>query len=85
MYQCNNFSSHWSSVSLELTEKEILKQGNKKSRFLVFKTVCCFNLSEKLIFNILLMIDLVMTCAKISEPDIKATLVKVEDYSPIIL
>lgn len=38
MFQSNNIGSCGSSVAIELAEKSHLKKGNKKERFIIFKT-----------------------------------------------
>ena len=68
MFQCNNISFNWNNVSMELVEKNQSKTVKRKERYVAFKTLAQFSAKEKPLFKILLLIDLVMICAKISEP-----------------
>jgi hypothetical protein len=53
---------------MELIEKNQSKTVKRKERYVAFKTLAQFSAKEKPLFKILLLIDLVMICAKISEP-----------------
>lgn len=68
MFQCNSIAFHWSNVSMELVEKVPNKPVKKKERYLAFKTLSHLHISERPLFKLLIMLDLVMLCAKISEP-----------------
>ena len=68
MFQCNNIAYHWSNVNMELIEKSPNKLIKKKERYLSLKTITHINISDKILYKLLLMIDLVMLCAKIAEP-----------------
>jgi len=83
MFQCNNIAYHWANVSIELVERNQSKQVKRKERYLAIKTVANLHLSEKPLFKFMLMIDLVMLCAKIAEPELKKTIVRLEDYNNI--
>jgi len=83
MFQCNNIAYHWANVSIELVERNQSKQVKRKERYLAIKTVANLHLSEKPLFKFMLMIDLVMLCAKIAEPELKKTIVRLEDYNKI--
>lgn len=52
----------------------------RKERFVAFKTLIQFNAKDKPLFKILLLIDLVMISAKISEPELRKVMIKLEDY-----
>jgi hypothetical protein len=66
MYQCNNIAYHWSNVSMELVEKSTNKQIKRKERYLALKTKAHLHITDRPLFKFLLMIDLVMLCAKIA-------------------
>jgi hypothetical protein len=65
---------------MELVEKTQNKSSKKKERFVAFKTLAQFSAKDKPLFKILLLIDLVMICAKISEPELRKTAIRLEDY-----
>ena len=67
-FQCNSISYFLSNVSMEIIEKVSNKTSNKKQKYLAIKTLAYLNTSERPLFKLLLMIDLVMLCAKITEP-----------------
>ena len=56
------------------------KTNKRKERYVAFKTLAQFSPKEKPLFKILLLIDLLMICAKISEPELKKTVIKLDDY-----
>lgn len=66
MFQSNNIAYHWSSVSMELIEKSQNKLAKKKERYLSLKTIVHLTIEDRPLFKLLLMLDLVMLCAKIS-------------------
>ena len=52
----------------------------KKERYLSLKTIAHLNVADRPLFKLLLMLDLVMLCAKIAEPELKRSIIRVEDY-----
>lgn len=80
MFQSNHIAYHWSSVSMELIEKSPNKIAKKKERFLTLKTIAHISIEDRPLFKLLLMLDLVMLCAKISEPELKRIIKNQEDY-----
>jgi hypothetical protein len=53
---------------MELVEKSPNKLVKKKERYLSLKTITHLNITDRPLFKLLLMLDLVMLCAKIAEP-----------------
>jgi hypothetical protein len=51
---------------MEIIEKVNNKTSKKKEKFLAIKTLSYLNTSERPLFKLILMIDLVMLCAKIT-------------------
>lgn len=43
MFQCNNISFNWNTVSMELVEKGQSKTVKRKERFVAFKTLAQFS------------------------------------------
>lgn len=43
MFQCNNISFNWNTVSMELVEKGQNKTVKRKERFVAFKTLAQFS------------------------------------------
>lgn len=80
MFQSNSINYHFSAVSIEFVEKGQAKQVKKKDRFLGFKSVCQLMTTESPIFHMMLMVDLTMVCAKISEPILRKTIIRSDDY-----
>ena len=83
MFQCNNIAYHWSNVSMELVEKSPTKSNKRKDRYLCLKTLIHLNITDRPLFKLLLMIDLVMMAAKIAEPELRRNVIKAEDYNRI--
>ena len=83
MFQCNNIAYHWSQVSMELVEKSPNKLIKKKERYLALKTITHLHIADRPLFKLLLMLDLVMLCAKIAEPELKKNIIKAEDYNRV--
>lgn len=83
MFQCNNIAYHWSSVSMELVEKSPSKPVKRKERFLALKTLAHLHVTDRPLFKLLLMLDLVMLCAKVAEPELRRNIVRPEDYARV--
>lgn len=83
MFQCNSIAFHWSNVSMELVEKTPNRPVKRKERFLALKTLSHLHISEKPLFKLLIMFDLVMLCAKIAEPELRKSFVRADDHSKI--
>lgn len=71
MLQCNNIAYHWSYATIELHERMSAKGSKKKERFVAFKTVAHLALADNPLLKLLAMVDLVMMCAKIGEPELR--------------
>lgn len=70
MFQCNNVAFHWSNISIEHYEKSTNLGQKKNQKFIALKTMAHMSLNERPITKLLLMIDFVMMCAKIAEPEL---------------
>ena len=70
---------------VEITPSSKSAQNTKVvKRVLAFKVVSHFNIKDDPLRNIMLLIDLAMIYGKVAEPELKKTVVKIEDQSRFI-
>lgn len=65
---------------MELVEKSHAKVPKRKERYVAFRTATQVSTTEHPFLKILLMLDLVMVCAKIAEVELKKNIIRTEDY-----